>query len=143
MNAVVQNVYLSCLDYWTQFTSFAQAHNAETDGSNSKDTKRKRGTTDTDKGTKRKRGATDTDKGTKRKRGPTDKRKHTKCQSPVHHTVHQICPEASRKVWIGELGDIRESEEKQVIGWATKDGEMFGDLLKFKPNAFQTDPREA
>ena len=49
---------------------------------------------------------------------------------------------ASRTVWIGELGDIREHEDSQVIGWATENGKMFGDLLQFTPDAYQPDPRD-
>lgn len=48
---------------------------------------------------------------------------------------------ASRTVWIGELGDIREHKDSQVIGWATENGKMLGDLLKFVPDADQPDPR--
>lgn len=48
---------------------------------------------------------------------------------------------ASRTVWIGELGDIREHKDSQVIGWATENGKMLGDLLNFVPDAEQPDPR--
>ena len=48
----------------------------------------------------------------------------------------------SQTVWIGELGDIREHEDSQVIGWATENGKMLGDFLQFTPDAYQPDPRE-
>lgn len=46
-----------------------------------------------------------------------------------------------RKVWIGMNGDIRDSEGGPVIGWATVDGDMFGDFLPFKEGKMQPDPR--
>jgi len=44
-------------------------------------------------------------------------------------------------VWVGENGDIREDKDGQVVGWATKDGEAFGDFLPFAENRMQKDPR--
>ena len=46
------------------------------------------------------------------------------------------------KVWVGQNGDIRKSEKGDVLGWATKDGTMFGELLPFKKNKMQRDPRK-
>lgn len=44
-------------------------------------------------------------------------------------------------VWVGENGDIRENKNGQLVGWATKDGEAFGDFLPFTENRMQKDPR--
>ena len=44
-------------------------------------------------------------------------------------------------VWVGENGDIREDKDGQVVGWATKDGDAFGDFLSFAENRMQKDPR--
>ncbi len=44
-------------------------------------------------------------------------------------------------VWVGENGDIRENKNGHVVGWATKDGEAFGDFLPFTENRMQKDPR--
>ena len=54
----------------------------------------------------------------------------------------QLTPPISiPKVWVGENGDIRKSKNGQILGWATTDGTMFGDLLPFKKNKMQKDPR--
>tara|TARA_B110000037_G_scaffold156352_1_gene176326 strand:- start:882 stop:1421 length:540 start_codon:yes stop_codon:yes gene_type:complete len=46
-------------------------------------------------------------------------------------------------VWIGELGDIRETENGQLFGWATVDNTFTGDYLDFIPNAYQVMPPDA
>lgn len=50
--------------------------------------------------------------------------------------------QSSDMVWVGDLGDIRENPDGQVIGWATVNGEMYGDFLQFKVNKMQKDPRK-
>ena len=44
------------------------------------------------------------------------------------------------QVWIGELGDIRPSEQGPVIGWATVDGSFPGEPIPFKKDSMQKDP---
>ena len=46
------------------------------------------------------------------------------------------------KVWVGQNGDIRKSEKGDILGWATRDGTMFGELLPFKEKKMQKDPRK-
>jgi hypothetical protein len=46
-------------------------------------------------------------------------------------------------VWIGELGDMRETENGQLFGWATVDNTFTGDYLDFIPNAYQVMPPDA
>ena len=48
---------------------------------------------------------------------------------------------ARAQVWIGENGDIRQTRDGPLIDWATKDGSMFGEFLKFIPDRMQPDPR--
>ena len=43
-------------------------------------------------------------------------------------------------VWIGELGDVRETKEGQVVAWATVDNTLFGKHVDFIPNAYQPRP---
>ena len=50
---------------------------------------------------------------------------------------------AKKIVWVGEIGDIRETEDGPLLAWATVDGTMSGNYLAFKPNAMQKDPRSA
>ena len=47
---------------------------------------------------------------------------------------------SQKQVWIGELGDVRETKEGQLVAWATVDNTMFGKPINFIPDAYQVMP---
>ena len=61
------------------------------------------------------------------------------CQWNKNSKTKGVCAEFL--VWIGDIGDIRETKDGQLIGWATVDGTYTGDFLDFKENAYQVRPR--
>ena len=44
-------------------------------------------------------------------------------------------------VWIGELGDVRQTKDGQVFAWATVDNKLLGESVDFIPNEYQSMPR--